>query len=366
MSRSGDDARPSSVAAKEQPITPNANTREHRRECSIALQHDDYTIGWVCALPKEMAAAHAMLDSKHRNLPRDTNDTNTYILGNIGPHNVVIACLPSDEYGTNNAANVATNMTRTFRSIRVRFMVGIGAGVPSDKTDLRLGDVVVGSQVIQYDIGKATPGGQIERTGIPIVPQREVLGTISCLRALHEATPSKVPYILQNMLEKWPKMTKYTYPGSSSDRLFHVTYTHDSLAPDCVDCDAAMEVDRPSRPNNDPKIHYGIIASGNLVMKDGIKRDEIAQKLDALCFEMEAAGLMGHSPCLVIRGICDYADSHKNDLWQEYAAAVAAAYAKELLSEIPVTSIKSVDTRDSITPAGTFMTVDRVLHPNAM
>jgi nucleoside phosphorylase len=46
---------------------------------------------------------------------------------------------------------------------------------------------------------------------------------------------------------------------------------------------------------------------------------------------MEAAGLMNSFPCLVIRGICDYADSHKDDLWQRYAAATAAAYAKELL-----------------------------------
>jgi nucleoside phosphorylase len=49
---------------------------------------------------------------------------------------------------------------------------------------------------------------------------------------------------------------------------------------------------------------------------------------------MEAAGLMDNFPCLVIRGICDYADSHKNKQWQGYAAATAAAYAKELLSMI--------------------------------
>lgn len=44
---------------------------------------------------------------------------------------------------------------------------------------------------------------------------------------------------------------------------------------------------------------------------------------------------MDSFPCLVIRGICDYADSHKNKIWQPYAAAVAAAYAKELLLVIP-------------------------------
>jgi nucleoside phosphorylase len=58
-----------------------------------------------------------------------------------------------------------------------------------------------------------------------------------------------------------------------------------------------------------------------------------------LCFEMEAAGLMNSFPCLVIRGICDYADSHKNKQWQPHAAGTAAAYAKEVLSVIPAAEI---------------------------
>jgi nucleoside phosphorylase len=81
--------------------------------------------------------------------------------------------------------------------------------------------------------------------------------------------------------------------------------------------------------------HYGLIASGNQVMRHGQTRDRLARELGILCFEMEAAGLMDNFPCLVVRGICDYADSHKNKQWQEYAAATAAAYAKELLSLIP-------------------------------
>ncbi|GMF87738.1 unnamed protein product [Aspergillus oryzae] len=46
---------------------------------------------------------------------------------------------------------------------------------------------------------------------------------------------------------------------------------------------------------------------------------------------MKAAGLMDQFPCLAIRGILDYADSHKDDRWQDYASAVAAAFAKDLL-----------------------------------
>ncbi|EED12794.1 wd40 protein, putative [Talaromyces stipitatus ATCC 10500] len=93
---------------------------------------------------------------------------------------------------------------------------------------------------------------------------------------------------------------------------------------------------RPDRSDEDdnPAIHYGLIASANQLMKDALVRDKLSAEKDVLCFEMEAAGLMNHFPCLVIRGICDYSDSHKNKEWQGYAAMAAAAYAKDLLSRI--------------------------------
>ena len=90
-------------------------------------------------------------------------------------------------------------------------------------------------------------------------------------------------------------------------------------------------MERKPRTKPDPQIHYGNIASGNEVLKHGVTRDKIAEDEGVICFEMEAAGLMDNFPCLVIRGICDYADSHKNKIWQLYAAATAAALAKELL-----------------------------------
>lgn len=94
-----------------------------------------------------------------------------------------------------------------------------------------------------------------------------------------------------------------------------------------------------------PQAHYGLIASGNQVMKDGLTRDRLAKELGVICFEMEAAGLMDHFPCLVIRGICDYADSHKNKRWQKYAAMTAAACAKELFVDgIPEARVADVPT----------------------
>lgn len=97
------------------------------------LNVSDYTVGWVCALPLKLAAAAEMLDDEHEDIPRDSTDTNVYTLGRVGKHNVVLECLPAGETGTNSAANIATQMTAKFRSIRFGLMVGIGGGLPSSE-----------------------------------------------------------------------------------------------------------------------------------------------------------------------------------------------------------------------------------------
>lgn len=92
---------------------------------------------------------------------------------------------------------------------------------------------------------------------------------------------------------------------------------------------------------NNPAIHYGLIASANRLMKDALLRDKLAKEKNVLCFEMEAAGLMNEFPCLVIRGICDYSDTHKNKEWQGYAAMAASAFAKDLLCRIAPTMVEA-------------------------
>jgi nucleoside phosphorylase len=109
--------------------------------------HDDYTVGWVCSLPKEQTAATALLDERHVDLPKPPNDHNTYTLGSVGGHNVVIVCLPKGRIGTNSAAVSVTQMVDTFPSIKIGLMVGIGGGVPSK---VKLGDVVVSTPAGPY------------------------------------------------------------------------------------------------------------------------------------------------------------------------------------------------------------------------
>jgi nucleoside phosphorylase len=84
-------------------------------------------------------------------------------------------------------------------------------------------------------------------------------------------------------------------------------------------------------------------------VKDSRRRDQLALDLGIYCVEMEAAELMNDFLCLVIRGICDYADLHKSKEWQGYAAAVAAAYAKELPLVVAIDQINStLPARDTL------------------
>lgn len=315
-----------------QPKRPRTRTFDiDAADDSPPFPHSDYTIAWICALPLELAASRAMLDEQHPPPPHQVGDDNIYVVGRIHRHNVVMACLP--QYGTNNAAIVATNLKRSFPGIRATLMVGIGGGSPS-QADLYLGDVVVGTRVMQYDMGKVVGGGHFQGTAVAKTPSMLLNSALSTLRSQHVAQQSsdRTGSLLKS---RFPDLTRPDRP----DSLFQASYEHHPFgAPTCDGCDPAKVQPRAFRLSNEPKIHYGVIASGNSVMRDGKSRDDVSQRLSALCFEMEAAGMMDTLQCLPIRGICDYSDSHKNKEWQDYAAATAAAYAWELLKVIPVSS----------------------------
>ncbi|RYN50572.1 hypothetical protein AA0117_g13405, partial [Alternaria alternata] len=314
------------------------------------LRREDYTVGWVCALPVELAAAQEMLDEEHDTPRYDAHDTNLYTCGRVGEHNVVIACLPEGQTGTSSAATVAAQMKSTFSSTRFGLMVGIGGGVPSEEADVRLGDVVVSKPhkthggVVQYDLGKATPSG-FERTGALNTPPTVLLNAVAKVRAKQMRGKST----LLEYLSKLGSLPDFTREAAGSDTLFEAEYDHVGRGATCVKCSAEYAVIRETR-RQDIAVHYGTIASGNQVMRSAAERDRVSAELGGvLCFEMEAAGLMNSFPCLVVRGICDYADSHKNKRWQPYAAGTAAAYAKEMLSAIPPAELAEIGTAEEAT-----------------
>jgi nucleoside phosphorylase len=306
-----------------------------------------YTIGWICAIKTEYVAAKAFLDKEHESLEYGSaNDKNVYALGEMGKHNVVIAHLPKGEYGIAAAASVARDMARTFSNIRFGLMVGIGGGAPSKKHNIRLGDVVVSAPhngrggLFQYDFGKTIQDQEFQTTGFLDQPPGLLRAAMSVIDAEYEMEGHQLEEAVSNVLKRWPKLRKkYKRPGLTSDRLYQTHIIHPSEEMSCeAVCgdDESKLIVRPERSDEDdnPAIHYGLIASANQLMKDAMIRDRLAAEKDVLCFEMEAAGLMNHFPCLVIRGISDYSDSHKNNEWQGYAAMTAAAYAKDLLSRV--------------------------------
>lgn len=326
----------STVAAIE-PVHPRPLVRSYTKCQLESLKAEDYAVGIVCALPLELLAVRALFDQTHPDLPLSAADSNHYALGSMGRHKVVAACLPYGEYGTNSAADVASNLRRSFPSVKFCLLVGIGGGVPSSRNDIRLGDVVVSKPigmspgVIQYDMGKALENGEFEQSGFLQPPPRLVMTALSSLKS----DPHLPQAPLQEYIQQIAACRKeYRYPGPETDRLFANHYAHNSKHATCDPCSATYLTKRPSRADHHPQIHYGLIASGNRVMKDAKLRDRWSMERNVLCFEMEAAGIMNTLPCLVIRGICDYSDSHKNKRFQEYAAATAASYAKLLLSYI--------------------------------
>ncbi|GLA56177.1 hypothetical protein AnigIFM63604_005047, partial [Aspergillus niger] len=304
----------------------------------MSFTHGDYTVAWICALPLELAAAKAMLDDVHPPLPQPESDHNVYTLGRVGSHNVVVACLPGGVYGTISATGVVSHMVSTFPTLRFGFglMVGIGGGVPSPRNDIRLGDVVVSrpttnsSGVIQFDYGKTLRGGRFQHTGSLNKPPPVLLKAVSQLESGCMTGERPTFEILNATLHKNEKIRE-EFLRPKVDWLFPPTYDHKDSEHNCSACDQTQLMDRSERGTDQPYVHYGLIASGDQVMKDAKTRDSIARDLDILCFEMKAAGLMDELPSLVIRGICDYCDSHKNKQWQGYAALAAASYAKALL-----------------------------------
>lgn len=340
------------------------------------LTHRDYTIGWICALSKEQTAAIAMLDEKHPLLSTPSTNHNVYTLGSIAGHNIVITCLPMGDYGLVPASKTATRMAGTFPNIRVGLMVGIGEGIPSAK--VQLGDVVVSIPtgtfpgVVLYDMGKQNPSGYARSKSLN-KPPTVFLTAVQALRSNHDLHGNSIAACLCEVEQKYPNLAKsgYTTCSSLDDPIFGPntqptpgwhTFLVTILAlflsvfkyfaglgwqppgPSQIRSEEVAPLGASKRLTREVMIHYGLIASGNTVIKNAKYRDRLNKDLGGhvLCFEMEAAGLMDDFPCLVIRGICDYSDSNKNKQWQKYAAMIAAAYTKDRLRFVQHSHVDSI------------------------
>ncbi|KAL4786510.1 purine and uridine phosphorylase [Aspergillus varians] len=324
---------------------------------------NDFAIAIICALPLEADAVEALFDEHYDRLGKhygkQPNDANAYINGRIGKHDVVLCYMP--EMGKRSAAGVASSLKISYRGVRLALVVGICGGAPSppDYQEIFLGDVIISDSVIEYDFGRQYPGGYLRKIGVKDTLGRPVQEIRALLNGLHaENSRSELHNQTQKYLQVLQqKAARWSHPGVS-DVLFRASYLHkhynqpspaecscfesdspervceEALGRDCdeIGCDSGQQLRcREVSGANQPLIYIGPVASADTVMKSGQHRDEIARREKVIGFEMEGAGVWDNVPCIIIKGVCDYADSHKNKLWQAYAAATGASVAKAFL-----------------------------------
>lgn len=320
-------------------------------------RNEQFTIGWISPLPLEKEAARLILDEEY---PQDSlqHQNAFYLGGRIGKHEVVIGV--QRRMGLEGAAILAEKMRAGFPNIKYFLLVGIAGGVPrygssGAASSIVLGDVVVSAPrgnhggVVQYDRGAWQGQGRLQFRGHTNGVPGDLMAAVNNFRAQGRSkSTADVSEALKHMRRKLDsdRQRQYDDPGPIRDRLFEDGYEHQgTAADDCRDCcDADYTISRSQRDGatrllDQPAIHFGNIASSNQLQISAIERNRVQEEHDVLCFEMEAAGVMHEFPCVVVRGICDYADSHKNKGWQDYAAATAAACAKALLGNLPAVEI---------------------------
>ena len=212
---------------------------------------NNYTVGWICAIVPEGVAAREFLDKKHEK-PEDLppNDNNHYMLGKVAKHNVVIAVLPTGEYGIDSAASVARDMLRSFPKVRISLMVGIGGGVPSPEHDIHLGDIVVSAPrdgqggVFQYNFGKTIQDQEFCKTRVLNQPPTVLRTAMSGLQLWYESDGHQLKEMINSVLEKKKKLRrKYERPDLRSDRLHQPGVIH---PPDKKRSCAEVCADHPS------------------------------------------------------------------------------------------------------------------------
>lgn len=338
--------------------------------------HGGFEVAIICALPREANAVLCSLDeiwhdARHQ-YKKYRGDTNAYDFGRCGRHNVIVVTLPGE--GKVNAAGAAQSLKMSFTSIKLALLVGVCGAIPfkKDGTEIILGDVVISEIIVELDHGRQYPDSFRRKDTILDVPGRpneEILGLLRrwktplLLEKMREETRNHLTALLMH-----PHLNA-NYPGPMEDKLFRSDYIHmhhmhcitcdwpdyvcdQALVSSCANlqCDESMlvyrrrleEIQRLPTGIPTPAIHFGSIGTGDTVMKSAQHRDKYAQSENIIAFEMEGAGVWDKINCLVIKGVCDYADSHKSKNWQDYAAAAAASVMKVVLDEYVIQHEQSV------------------------
>ncbi|KAJ3490636.1 hypothetical protein NLG97_g5746 [Lecanicillium saksenae] len=324
----------------------------------------EFRIAIICALPREADPVTLLFDEFWDDdgdvFGRAKGDTNTYITGRLGIHDVVLVTAPA--MGTANAASTATCLRLSFPEVKLALLIGVCGGIPKvDGRDVFLGDVVISRTLFQFDYGRQYPGYFAVKKSVDDSLGRANKEIRSLLASVEmefgrRRLETRAQFHLKSLQEaaiREGRRAKYFYPGMSKDRLYMPTYRHQhqtSCASCCSGSSPICEVAtkaacedlgcsdaylvkrvRPGGDGDNLALYIGHLGSGNTVMKSGQDRDRMSAEHGIIAFEMEGAGAWDEIPCIVVKGICDFSDSHKNKVWQDYAAATAAAVSKALL-----------------------------------
>jgi nucleoside phosphorylase len=324
---------------------------------------DEFPIAIICALTLEADAVEALFDETYDRLSesykKQSGDDNAYYNGRIGNHNVVLCLMP--RIGKGNAASVAASLKISYRKIQLALVVGICGGAPCSPTkeEVFLGDVIVSDAVIEYDFGRQYAHGFKRKTGVKDMlggPDWKIQSLLAGLQSQQSRRDLRTKMLrhLQVLQELQPQWRR---PSLANDVLYEASYQHKHYSLTvpyscrCLDkasddvCQTALNTPcillgcaenrlcrrRPCMETCKPTIHIGTVASADTVMKSGEHRDHLVQSEGVIGFEMEGAGVWNIMSCIIIKGVCDYADSHKNKAWQGYAAATGAATLKAFL-----------------------------------
>ncbi|KAL4739322.1 hypothetical protein BDV11DRAFT_215259 [Aspergillus similis] len=305
---------------------------------------DEFAIAIICALTLEAEAVKELFNKTYNRLGehyrKEPGDDNAYVNRRIGNHNVVVCYMPG--MGKGSAASVASSLKISYKRIEVALVVGIcgGAPYPVSGGEVFLGDVIISDSVVQYNFGRQYPGGFEKKLGVRDTlgrPNQAICSILASLQA-RQSRKDLQDKLLQHLQAIQKSLSDWQFP-SIDDILFEVSYQHKHYgftSPACPCLDSITE-------HNSPRVHIGTVASADTVMKSGEHRDRLVQSEGVVGFEMEGAGVWDNISCIIIKGVCDYADSHKNKAWQAYAAATGAAAAKSFLEYWEPTALEDTN-----------------------
>lgn len=307
------------------------------RQQARHLSHSTAPVfGILTALPAEFAAVRSFTD--HPRLANVDGDRADYLIGTMPSsvpdraHQVALTML--SETGNDAAASACANLLRSYPSVRCLLMAGIAAGVPNPsrpERHVRLGDIVVAKGIAEYDSVRENDHGPTSRRAFP--PPSPLLRRRVRLLQAGEMTGDR-PWedLLAAQLRFFPRFCR---PPESTD----VLYSSGRVDRQVPHPDMALSGHRPGQP----KVHSGLIASGDRSLRSARKRDQIGARHDVLAIEREGKGIGNTGfyegvEWLAVRGISDYGDRHVTASWRNYASMAAAAYVRALLAVTPDTA----------------------------